>query len=120
VGGERDALDCLERGEADACAVLDLNWASWTKDGTVDPRRFRVLATTDPFDHCVFTVREDFPSDVEERWLKVLFSMTYDDPDHRKMMDMEGLKAWKEGRTSGFGPLGGAVKGLDYWAAGAP
>ena len=37
VGGERDAFRCLERGEADASTVLDLNWKGWTKDGTIDP-----------------------------------------------------------------------------------
>lgn len=117
IGGERDALACLEKGEAAACAMLDLNWQAWQKDGTADPRRYRVLATTDPFDHCVFTVRKDFPADVEKKWLKVLFSMSYDNPKHRQMMDIEGLKAWKEGRTSGFGPLSEATAGLKYWDA---
>jgi phosphonate transport system substrate-binding protein len=115
IGGERDALACLAAGEADACAMLDLNWEAWSADGTVDPRRYRVLATTDPFDHCVFTVRADFPAALERQWLAALFSMRYDNPQHRQMMDMEGLKAWQEGRTSGFGPLSEAVTGQKYW-----
>jgi phosphonate transport system substrate-binding protein len=115
VGGERDALACLEKGEAQACAMLDLNWDGWTKDGTVSPAKFRVLATTDRFDHCVFTVRHDFPADREKAWLQVLFSMSYDDPKHRQMMDMEGLKAWQEGRTSGFGPLADATARQRFW-----
>lgn len=115
VGGERDALACLAAGEADACAMLDLNWEAWSADGTVDPSRYRVLATTDLFDHCVFTVRADFPAERERQWLAALFSMRYDDPQHRQMMDMEGLKAWQEGRVSGFGPLNEAVVALKYW-----
>ena len=39
VGGERDAFECLQRGEAAACAMLDLNWDGWTKDGTIDADR---------------------------------------------------------------------------------
>ena len=39
VGGERDALACLTQGEAAACAMLDLNWEGWTKDGTIDAER---------------------------------------------------------------------------------
>ena len=35
--------------------------------------------------------------------------MRYDNPAHREMMDLEGLKAWLPGRTSGFGPLTEAV-----------
>jgi phosphonate transport system substrate-binding protein len=105
VGGELEAFECLARGEAAACAMLDMNWDRWSKDGTIDPSRHRILATTERFDHCVFTVRSDFEADREARWLKVLHSMSYDDPKHRQMMDMEGLKAWKPGRTNGFGPL---------------
>ena len=119
VGGERAAFDCLAAGEADASAMLDFNWQTWTADGTINQNEFRILATTDKFDHCVFTVRADFPPEVEERWLKVLFSMSYDNPDHRPMMDLEGLKAWLPGRTSGFGPLTEAVAAQRFFAGGA-
>ncbi len=103
VGGERDAFECVRRGEAAACAMLDLNWDGWTKDGTIDADRFTIVAETDRFDHCVFTVRQDLDAAAERRWLDALFAMRYDNPAHREMMDLEGLKAWLPGRTSGFG-----------------
>ena len=109
VGGELEAFQSLKRGESQACAMLDLNWDTWTRDGTVDPHEFTILATTDRFDHCVFTVRGDWDPTVEARWLETLFSMNYDDPAHRHMMDLEGLKAWLPGRTSGFTALTSAV-----------
>jgi ABC-type phosphate/phosphonate transport system substrate-binding protein len=109
IGGERDAFECVRSGEAAACAMLDLNWAGWTKDGTIDANRFRIVAETDRFDHCVFTVRQDLDHAAERRWLDALFAMRYDNPAHREMMDLEGLKAWLPGRTSGFGPLTAAV-----------
>jgi ABC-type phosphate/phosphonate transport system substrate-binding protein len=115
VGGELEAFRSLAAGDADASAMLDLNWEAWTADGTVDPGRFRILATTDPFDHCVFTVRDDFDSGTEQSWLRVLFSMSYENPHHREMMDLEGLKAWLPGRTSGFGPLTEAVEMQGYF-----
>ncbi len=115
IGGELEAFHSLSRGEAVACAMIDLNWQRWTQDGTINPNEYRVLATTNKFDHCVFTVRQDFPADVEKRWLEVLFSMSYDNPKHREMMDMEGLKQWLPGRTSGFGPLGDAVKTFHFF-----
>lgn len=114
IGGELEAFHSLSRGEAAACAMIDLNWQRWTQDGTINPNEYKVLATTEKFDHCVFTVRHEFPADVEKRWLAVLFSMSYDNPKHREMMDMEGLKQWLPGRTSGFGPLGEAVKTLHF------
>ncbi len=109
VGGERDAFESLKSGAAAACAMLDLNWDGWTKDGTIDADQFTVVAETDRFDHCVFTARDDFAPAAERRWLDALFAMQYDNPAHREMMDLEGLKAWLPGRTSGFGPLADAV-----------
>jgi phosphonate transport system substrate-binding protein len=115
VGGEKEAFACLARGEAAACTMLDLNWLAWTADGTINSRDYRILETTGRFDHCVFTVREDFPSDVESRWLGILHSMSYANPLHREMMDLEGLKEWMPGRTSGFGPLAEATSRLGYF-----
>lgn len=110
IGGEREAFRCLARGEADASALIDLNWATWTQDGTISPNAFTILARTDAYDHCCFTVREDFPREREQQFLQVLFSMTYDNPKHREMMELEGLKAWMPGRTSGYTPLHAAVE----------
>ncbi|HYT75681.1 MAG TPA: PhnD/SsuA/transferrin family substrate-binding protein, partial [Vicinamibacterales bacterium] len=109
VGGERDAFECVRSGEAAACAMLDLNWNGWTKDGTIDADRFAIVGGTDRFDHCVFTVRQDLDAAAERRWLDALFAMQYDNAAHKEMMDLEGLKAWLPGRTSGFGPLSAAV-----------
>jgi ABC-type phosphate/phosphonate transport system substrate-binding protein len=116
VGGELEAFRCLAAGDADASAMLDLNWKAWTADGTVDSARYRILSTTEPFDHCVFTVRDDFPEDVEQRWLNVLVSMSYENPKHREMMNLEGLKEWMPGRTTGFGALSEAVEEQRFFA----
>ena len=116
IGGEKDALQAMQSGEADACALLDLNWQLWTADGTIDPGRYRILATTDRFDHCVFTVRDTLPEAMLTPWLETLYSMSYDNPAHREMMDMEGLKTWLPGRISGFGALAEAVERQHFFA----
>ena len=116
IGGEKDALHAMQTGQTDACAMLDLNWQLWTADGTIDSTRYRVLATTDRFDHCVFTVREDLPETMLQPWLETLYSMSYDNPAHREMMDMEGLKAWLPGRVSGFAALADAVQRQRFFA----
>jgi phosphonate transport system substrate-binding protein len=110
IGGEKEAFQALQSGEADACAMLDLNWQAWTADGTIDSTRFRILATTDRFDHCVFTVCEDLPTEREQAFLNTLYQMRYDNPAHREMMDMEGLTEWLPGRTTGFAALTEAVE----------
>jgi ABC-type phosphate/phosphonate transport system substrate-binding protein len=110
VGGEREALAAMMKGDAAACAMLDLNWDGWIKDGTIDSNQFGIIGQTDRFDHCVFTVRHDLDASVEQSWLDALFLMRYDNPAHREMMDLEGLKEWLPGRTTGFGPLTAAVE----------
>jgi ABC-type phosphate/phosphonate transport system substrate-binding protein len=115
IGGELDALKSLRSGESDAAAVLDLNWERWSTDGTAPSGEVRVLVSTGKFDHCNFTVLAGFPKEDEERWLGVLFRMSYDNPLHREMMDMEGLKAWLPGRTEGYADLEKAVNEQHYF-----
>jgi ABC-type phosphate/phosphonate transport system substrate-binding protein len=104
------------KGEADACAMLDLNWEGWINDGTIDDNALLIVGETDRFDHCVFTVRHDLDAAAEKPWLDALFAMRYDNPAHREMMDLEGLKAWLPGRTTGFGPLIAAVETEQFFA----
>jgi ABC-type phosphate/phosphonate transport system substrate-binding protein len=92
-----------------------LNWDTWKRDGTIDPQAFQIVAETSRFDHCVFTVRQDLDATAERRWLDALFAMRYDVPEHREMMDLEGLKAWLPGRTSGFEALTAAVNDERYF-----
>lgn len=115
IGGEKEAFAALKSGQAQASCLIDLNWEAWTRDGTIDPAVYRILATTDRYDHCVFTVRADFPAEVEKRWLGALHLMSYDNPKHREMMDMEGLKKWEPGRVTGFGALKEACEKLNYF-----
>jgi ABC-type phosphate/phosphonate transport system substrate-binding protein len=110
IGGERDALKALQTGEVDASWMIDLNWSNWTKDGTISPERYKIVETTPTFDHCVFTVREGFDKGDEKALLDALFAMDYENPTHRHMMDLEGLKKWLPARTTGFELLSAATK----------
>lgn len=115
IGGELDAFRALEKGEVQGSMMLDLNWDRWTADGTINSNEYVILASTPKFDHCNFTVRSDFPKDRQKRFLEVLFSMSYENPKHREMMDMEGLKEWRPGRTSLYGPLEAAVQAQGFF-----
>src|SRR5262245_11574878 len=117
VGGEMDAFRCLEHDEAQAAAMLDLSWGRWTADGTINPNEFEILASTERFDHCNFTVRQDFPPEREQRFVKALFAMSYDNPKHREMMDLEGLRAWMPGRTTGYEWLARAIANQRFWGS---
>lgn len=117
VGGERDALQDVLDGAADMAAVLDLNWETWTRDGTADPNRLRLVSTTPAFDHCNFTVLDRFDPARADAWLHALLAMDYGNPEHREMMDLEGLKAWLPGRTSGYAALEAAAREQRFFEA---
>lgn len=109
IGGERDAIKALLAGDADAACILDGNHLGFTAEGTIRAGQTRVLHQTGTFDHCNFTVLEDAPASVP-RFRELLLAMSYDDPEVRPLLDLEGLKVWKDGRTEGYALLAGAME----------
>ena len=43
--------------------------------------------------------------------------MSYADPQVRPLLDLEGLRAWREGRTSGYAQLERAVDAVGFYDA---
>jgi ABC-type phosphate/phosphonate transport system substrate-binding protein len=107
VGGERDAVKTLLRGDAEAACVIDGNHLAFTKDGTIPAGAVRVLSETGRYDHCNFTVLGGTDT---ARFRSLLLEMSFADPKVRRLMELEGLKAWKPGRTSGYALLERAVE----------
>ncbi|MGI9033247.1 MAG: hypothetical protein DLM65_03060 [Candidatus Aeolococcus gillhamiae] len=115
VGGEREAARALVAGHVDAACMIDGNHLLFTTEGTLPPGVTRVLTQTPVFDHCNFTVLASAPSEPVERFRELLLAMSYDDAEVRPLLDLEGLRAWREGRTSGYGPLEQAVTALGFY-----
>jgi len=117
VGGERDAVKALVSGNVDAACVIDGNHLVFAKEGTVEPAAVRVLTRTPTYDHCTMTVLEDVPAVTVDRFVELLLAMSYDDPVVRPLLQLEGLKEWRPGRTSGYVPLETAVDTLGFYGA---
>ena len=109
IGGERDAVRSLVRGEVDAACMMDGNHLLFSQEGTIPSGTTRVLAITPAYDHCNFTVLEDAPLELVGRFRELLLGMAYSDAEVRPLLDMEGLKEWQVGRTSGYAALTTAV-----------
>jgi ABC-type phosphate/phosphonate transport system substrate-binding protein len=105
VGGEREAARALVRGELDAACMIDGNHLAFSADGTLPTGGTRVIAQTATYDHCNFTALDGGDEASLERFRELLMSMRYDDPAVRPLMDLEGLKRWMPGRTSGYAAL---------------
>jgi ABC-type phosphate/phosphonate transport system substrate-binding protein len=116
IGGERDAARALMAGEVDAIAVIDGNHLLFSTEGTLPAGATRVLAQTPAYDHCCFTAF-GAPDPREARFVELLLAMRYDDPEVRPLLDLEGLKAWRPGRTSGFAQLERAVDETGFYDA---
>ena len=109
IGGERDAAKAMLRGAVDAACMIDGNHLLFTQEGTLGRGATRVLTQTAPYDHCNFTALDGLPDgapqDLLARFRELLLGMRYDDPVVRPLLDLEGLKAWRPGRTSGYAAL---------------
>jgi len=115
VGGERDAARGLIAREVDAACMLDANHLAFSRDGTLPPGSTRMLTQTGRFDHCMMTAGPSAPPELVERFRDLLLSMSYEDAEVRPLLEMEGLKAWLPGRTTGYGPLDGAASALGFY-----
>lgn len=109
IGGERDAVVALLRGDIDAACLIEGNLHTFIEEGTLPIRAVRVIQQTAAYDHCNFTVLDDAPHELVSRFRALLLEMKYSDPDVQPLLDMEGLKEWKPGRTEGYSPLIAAV-----------
>ena len=109
IGGEREAIRALLREEVDAACIIDGNHLAFIQEATIPSGATRILAATPLYDHCNFTVLDGAPSELVERFRALLLGMSYANAEVRPLLDMEGLKQWLPGRTSGYEQLAAAV-----------
>lgn len=115
IGGEREAARSLVAGTADAACMTDGNHLLFGVEGTLPPGSTRILTQTPPYDHCNFTVAASAPEALVARFCSLLLAMSYDDPEVRPLLDLEGLKAWRPARTSGYAQLERAVGEVGFY-----
>src|SRR3989441_13201425 len=112
-------LEAVTKGEADAGAVGDRYWARTLAAGGVDRSKVKPIWTSPPYCHCNLTVLEERYAQDLEAWTETLLEMDYNNPAHRTIMDMEGLKRWVRPQLAGYKPLFEAVEVVGYFNAGA-
>jgi ABC-type phosphate/phosphonate transport system substrate-binding protein len=114
IGGERDAARALASGEVDAACMIDANHLLFASEGILPAGATRIVTVTPPYDHCNMTVMQG--SDTEIAQLRdLLLAMDYGDAEVRPLLDLEGLKQWRPGRTEGYAPLELAVDQAGFY-----
>jgi ABC-type phosphate/phosphonate transport system substrate-binding protein len=106
---ELDVLQALREGKADAGAVGDLVWVNEQAAGHINPSSIGVLYTTPGFDHCMFDALPSLSATKREQFQRALFAMKWDNPVHRRLLELEGLREWMPPREEGYESLKQAV-----------
>lgn len=102
---ELDVLRALREGSADAGTVGDLVWVAEQAAGHVDASQIAVLYTTPGFDHCMFDALPSLSDTKREAFKRVLFAMEWENPAHRPLLELEGLRQWMPPREEGYRSL---------------
>ena len=115
IGGERDSAIALVQKEIDATWMIDSNYQAFSKEGTLPSGQTLILARTQAYDHCIFTIAPATSKEDSNLFSKILLSMQWSDPAVRYLLELEGLKEWKVGRTTGFSILSSAVDSEKFY-----
>jgi ABC-type phosphate/phosphonate transport system substrate-binding protein len=99
---ELDVLKALHDGRANAGAVGHATWVRELEAGHVNTALVESVWTSPGYSHCNFTALPGLDPDLAGRWTAALLAMSYDDPRWRRLMDLEGLRAWIPGDRSGY------------------
>lgn len=106
---ELDALRAVMNDEADA-AALGIN--TWEAIGREDlmPGAFEVFWESPTYSHCNFTALPTLPDERAQPWVEQLLAMDWDNPEHRTILELEGLRQWVLPKLDGYASLFDAVK----------
>lgn len=102
---ELDVLQALRDSKADAGAIGDLVWANEQAAGHIDASSLGVLYTTPGFDHCMFDALPTLPATKRDAFQRALFAMKWENPAHRRLLELEGLHEWMPPREEGYESL---------------
>jgi phosphonate transport system substrate-binding protein len=110
---ELRVLRAVQQGDADAGALGDATWALLRVQAPESTAGLEARWTSPTYYHCNFTALPSFDAGVAARWTEALLAMSYDDPVMRPAMDLEGVKRWLPGDTSGYADLAEAMAALE-------
>jgi ABC-type phosphate/phosphonate transport system substrate-binding protein len=97
---ELDVLRALADGRAQAGAIGDLVWVQEQAPG---------------FDHCMFDALPTLADAKAQAFQRALFAMRWEEPAHRRLLELEGLRQWLPPREEGYDSLRRALDETQGW-----
>ena len=120
VGGERAAALALMAREIDAAWIIDGNYLAFSREGILPAGATRIVARSGNYDHCNFTAISGISVasvEMARRFTELLLAMDWQNAQVRPLLELEGLKTWLPGRTSGYDLLIRAVDDEKFYDA---
>jgi phosphonate transport system substrate-binding protein len=105
---ELDALRAILDERADAAAIGINTWEAIGRDELM-PGAFEVFWESPTYSHCNFTALSSLPDERIAPWVDRLLAMDWENPAHRPILEMEGLRQWVLPRLEGYQSLFDAV-----------
>ena len=107
---EREALAAVLDGRADVAAVGAASWDVFVRTGEVPPGELAPFWTSPPYAHCNFTAMPSLNAEVADAWVTHLRAMDWQQPEHRRILELEGLREWLGPHLDGYADVFAAVE----------
>ncbi len=106
---ELDALRAVLDERADAAAIGINTWEAIGREELM-PGAFEVFWESPTYCHCNFTALPELAADRVQPWVDQLLAMDWDNPQHRPILEMEGLRQWVAPQLDGYASLFEAIQ----------
>ncbi|KAG8465826.1 hypothetical protein KFE25_005396 [Diacronema lutheri] len=114
AAGELEVMRALSAGEVDAGFVSDVMWSKALAAREVNGKgQAQLVVLSDvvpPFDHCQFDAMPTLSATKRDMFSKALFAMSMGVPEHKAVMQLEGIREkWEGPREDGYARMHDAL-----------
>ena len=102
---EVEVVRAVLDGRADAGAIGSPFWKTVRAERLAPEGALSEIWTSPPYNHCMFTARPGLDAGSERRFAEALAGMSYDNPNHRAVLEAEGLRRWLPPHLDGYDAL---------------
>lgn len=107
---EHEVVDSVLKGEVDAGTIGATIWQQLKNNGA----DLKCIWSSPGYSHCIFTALPNLDEKKAENFTTTLMKMDYQNPDHKRLLDLEGLKKWVPPSRDGYKEIFKAVEKLNY------
>ena len=104
-----DALRAVVDDQADVAAIGVNTWNALRAGGDSTVADLSVVWESEHYSHCNFSALDTLEEERTQPWVQHLLAMDWAVPEHRRILELEGLTEWKLPDLSGYRSLMAAM-----------